>query len=79
MEFSIYIWNFFFFCEKRNASTPLGIEPRTFRLPVESQVDKVDMVEFGYHGEWYTLLIIDIIYWNDLEKFVNMNDYRKKD
>ena len=28
------------------------------------------MVEFGYHGEWYTLLIIDIIDWNDLEKFV---------
>ena len=33
-------------------------------------VDRVDMVEFGYHGEWYTLLIIDIIHWNDLEKFV---------
>ena len=29
------------------------------------------MVEFGYHGEWYTLLIIDIIDWNDLEKFVD--------
>ena len=29
------------------------------------------MVEFGYHGEWYTLLIIDIINWNDLEKFGN--------
>ena len=28
------------------------------------------MVEFGYHGEWYTLLIIDIIDWNDSEKFV---------
>ena len=29
------------------------------------------MVEFGYHGEWYTLLIVvDIIDWNDLEKFV---------
>ena len=28
------------------------------------------MVEFGYHGEWYTLLIIDIIDWNDLERFV---------
>ena len=36
----------------------------------KSQVDKVDMVEFGYHGEWYTLLIIDIIDWNYLEKFV---------
>ena len=39
----------------------------------ESQVDKVDMVEFSYHGGWYTLLIIDIINWNDLEKFVNKN------
>ena len=29
----------------------------------KSQVDRVDMVEFGYHGEWYTLLIIDIIDW----------------
>ena len=28
------------------------------------------MVEFGYHSEWYNLLIIDIIDWNDLEKFV---------
>ena len=28
------------------------------------------MVEFGYHGEWYTLLIIDIIDGNDLETFV---------
>ena len=36
----------------------------------KSQVDRVDMVNFGYHGEWYTLLIIDIIDWNDLEKFV---------
>ena len=35
--------NFFF--KKRNASTPLGIEPRT------GQVDKVDMVEFGYYGK----------------------------
>ena len=26
------------FCEKRNASTPLGIEPRSFRLPVECSV-----------------------------------------
>ena len=34
----------------------------------KSHVDGVDMVEFGYHGEWYTLLIIDIIDWNDLEK-----------
>ena len=32
------------------------------------------MVEFRYHGEWYTLLIIDIIDWNDLEKLVN-NSY----
>ena len=30
------------------------------------------MVEFGYHAEWYTLLIIDIIDWNDLEKFVKL-------
>ena len=36
----------------------------------KSQVDKVDMVEFRYHGEWYTLLIIDIIGCNDLEKLV---------
>ena len=30
-------WKYFekFFCEKRNASTPLGIEPWTFWLPVE--------------------------------------------
>ena len=26
------------FCEKRNASTPQGIEPRSFRLPVECSV-----------------------------------------
>ena len=31
------------------------------------------MVEFGYHGEWCTLLIIDIIDLNDLEKFVNIS------
>ena len=30
------------------------------------------MVECGYHSEWYTLLIIDIIDWNDLEKFGNI-------
>ena len=29
---------FFNFCEKRNAFTPLGIEPWTFRLPVESSI-----------------------------------------
>ena len=33
------------------------------------------MVEFDYHGEWYTLLIIDIIDWNDLEKFVYSSWY----
>ena len=27
-----------FCCEKRNASTPLGIEPRTFRFPVECSI-----------------------------------------
>ena len=32
MVFSIYFGKNF--CEKRNASTPLGIEPRTFQLPV---------------------------------------------
>ena len=40
----------------------------------KSQIDRVDMVEFGYHDEWYTLLIIDTIDtidWNGLEKFVN--------
>ena len=26
------------FCEKKNASTPLGIEPRSIRLPVECSV-----------------------------------------
>ena len=41
----------------------------------KSQVDRVDMVEFSYHGEWYTLLIIDIIDWNDLEKFVYSSWY----
>ena len=34
----------------------------------EPQVDKVDVVEFRYYVEWYTLLMIDIIHWNDLEK-----------
>ena len=29
------------------------------------------MAEFDYHSEWYSLLIIDIIDWNDLEKFVH--------
>ena len=33
------------------------------------------MVEFGYHGEWYTFLIIDIIDWNDLEKCVYSSWY----
>ena len=37
----------------------------------KSQVNRVNMVEFGYHGEWYILLIIDIIDWNDLEKLVS--------
>ena len=36
---------------------------------------RVDMVEFGYHGKWYTLLIINIIDWNDLEKFVYSSWY----
>ena len=40
-------------------------------LNSKSQVDKVDIVVFCYHGEWYTLLMIDIIDWNDLEKLVN--------
>ena len=26
------------------------------------------------HDEWYTLLIIDIIDWNDLEKLVNTSE-----
>ena len=34
----------------------------------KSRIDKVDIVEFRYHDEWYTLLMIDIIDWNDLEK-----------
>ena len=38
----------------------------------KSQVDRVDTVEFGYHGVWYTLLNVDIIDWNDFEKFVNI-------
>ena len=38
-------------------------------------IDTVDMVEFGYHDEWYTLLIIDIIDWNGLEKFVYSSWY----
>ena len=33
------------------------------------QVDNVDMVKLDYHGQWYTLLINDIIDWNDLDKF----------
>ena len=32
----MYLKNFF--CEKRNAFTPLGIEPRTFRLSVECSI-----------------------------------------
>ena len=28
------------------------------------------MVEFRYHVEWYTLLMIDIIDWNDLETLI---------
>ena len=47
---------------------PSGLK---WRYNSESQVDRVGIVEFGYHGEWYTLLIIDIIDWNDLEKFVS--------
>ena len=34
------------FCEKRNASTPLGIEPRTFRLPVEDRM----LCDLSYGG-----------------------------
>ena len=37
------------------------------------------MVEFGYHGEWYTLPIIDIIDWNDLEKFVYRKTFSPRD
>ena len=36
------------------------------------------MVEFGYHGQWYTFLIIDIIDWNDLEKLVNSSDGKNR-
>ena len=36
MEFLIYFEKIF--CGKRNASTSLGIEPRTFRLPVECSI-----------------------------------------
>ena len=43
----------------------------------KSQLDKVNMVEFRYHGEWYTILIIDIIDWNDLGKFVNRRGNKK--
>ena len=84
------------FYQKRNASTSLGIDPKTFRLPVECSViwakkvphnfsRRIYLRLFGYgyimnyllifpnhyHGEWYTLLIIDIIDWNYLEKLVN--------
>ena len=36
IKFNVYLNNFF--CEKRNVSTPLGIEPRTFRLLVECSI-----------------------------------------
>ena len=42
---------------------------------VDDTILCVDMVEFGYHSEWYTLLIIDIIGWNDLEKCVQMIEH----
>ena len=44
---NIFFWNLFYpiwhyieknFCEKRNSSTLLGIEPRTFHLPVECSI-----------------------------------------
>ena len=41
----------------------------------KSRVDSVDMVEFGYHGEWCTLLIFDIIDWNNLEKSIYSSWY----
>ena len=36
--YQIYYLKFFFFCEKRNASTALGIEPSTFRLRIECSI-----------------------------------------
>ena len=38
----------------------------------KSQVDKVDVVEFRYHGEWYTLLITQVcmvLFWNSWRSF----------
>ena len=55
-------WNFQyifekFLCEKKNAFTPLGVEPRTFRLPVEcsiicvkSRAKDEDGLDFGCKG-----------------------------
>ena len=40
------------------------------KISSKSQLYKVDILEFRYHVEWYTLLMIDIIDWNDLEKLI---------
>ena len=58
----------------------MKIQNRKFHLVLNDvnfklQVDKVDIVEFRYHGEWYTPLMIDIIHWNNLENLVNSSWY----
>ena len=53
--FSIYIEEIF--CEKRNASTPLGIEPRTFRLPVECSIIWATVVPHNFSHRIYLRLM----------------------
>ena len=36
----------------------------------KSQLEKVDILEFRYHVECYTLLMIEIIDWIGLEKLI---------
>ena len=61
---------FLFFTEKNCSNIYWKFHLVLNDVNSESQVDRVDMVELGHHGEWYTLLIFDIIDGNDLEKFI---------
>ena len=52
-----------FFCEKRNASTPLGIEPRTFRLPGECPIIWASEVPQLFSQNLFTLYRATSIPW----------------
>ena len=73
-RFSAYIQTIKYFgqvvCEKGNASTPLGIEPRTFRLPVECSIIWATEVPHNFSQRIYIRLMRLRIH---LELFTNFS------